>query len=112
METIETNVQLLIWSIKRSPEYKEYKRSEDALKKYPELKARADEYRARNYKIQNSVDDTNAFQIMADLSHESEVLHKIPVVHDYLQAELGVCRLLQNISLEIIGGLDIHIANV
>ena len=112
METIETNVQLLIWSIKRSPEYKEYKRSEDALKKYPELKARADEDRARNYKLQNSVDDTNAFQIMAELSHESEVLHKIPVVHDYLQAELGVCRLLQNISLEIIGGLDIHIANV
>ena len=58
METIETNVQLLIWSIKRSPEYKEYKRSEEALKKYPELKTRADEYRARNFKIQNSVDDT------------------------------------------------------
>ena len=34
---------------------------------------------------------------------------RIPQVNAYFQAELDLCKLLQYISLEINGGIDIHV---
>ena len=109
MDTIETNIQLLIWSIKKSPEYKEYKKCEAQLNLHPELWPRVDEFCTNNFRLQNDVLDSQLFEALNKLAQESEELRKIPQVNAYLQAELNLCRMLQGISLDIYGGLDIHI---
>lgn len=111
METIETNVQLLIWSIKRSPEYKEYKRREARLQSNSELWHRVTQFRARNFQLQKAPEDDHIFEVMDQLEQEAEELHRIPEAHAYLQAELEICRLVQEVTMELAGGLDIHIPN-
>ncbi len=109
MNIVELNTQQLIGSIKQSMEYMEYKRCEAKLEQNPELMKRVEEFCAHNFRLQNDAEEAQIFKVMDQLSHESEELHKIPEVHAYLQSELALCRLLQRISLEIVGGVDIRI---
>ncbi len=109
MEEIEKNIKLLIQSVRESTEYKEYKKCEEQLKAQSELFARVEEFCARNYYLQNDTEDSEMLDVMRRLKQESEELHKIPVVHAYLQSELNLCRLMQEISLEINGDIGIHI---
>lgn len=51
--TIEESIKGLLEAIKESPEYLEFQKQSDILKKKPELKARVDTFRADNYKVQN-----------------------------------------------------------
>lgn len=108
MDTIETNIQLLVWSIKRSPEYKEYQRCQAALDATPELWPRVEKFCGDNFRLQVNKEDQIG-EAMDRISEESKELRRIPEVNAYLQAELNLCRLIQCINLEIIGELDIHI---
>ena len=47
--TIEESIKGLLEAIKESPEYLEFQKQSDILKKKPELKARVDTFRADNY---------------------------------------------------------------
>lgn len=109
MDTIEKNIKLLIQSVKESTEYREYKKCEEQLKAQGELFAKVEEFCARNYRLQNDTEDSGMLDVMERLRRESEELHKIPAAHEYLQTELNLCRLLQEISLEINGDIGIHI---
>ena len=46
--TIEESIKGLLEAIKESPEYLEFQKQSDILKKKPELKARVDTFRADN----------------------------------------------------------------
>lgn len=109
MDTIEMNIQLLVGAIKRSPEYKAYKAREAELNCHPELWDRVERFCARNFYLQNTAESESLFEELDRLNRESLELRKVPEVNAYLQAELNLCRLLQNISLDINGSLGIHI---
>ena len=61
--TIEESIKGLLEAIKESPEYLEFQKQSDILKKKPELKARVDTFRADNYKVQNECDSDNLFAV-------------------------------------------------
>lgn len=109
MDTIEMNIQLLVGAIKKSPEYKAYKAREAELSRHPELWDRVDRFCARNFHLQNNTEPKSLFEELDRMNRESQELRKIPEVSAYLQAELNLCKLLQNISLDINGSLGIHI---
>lgn len=109
MDTIEKNIQLLIWSIKRSTEYKEYKRCEERIMRHPDMWKRVEHFRADNFRMQTTAEPDEIFNNLDIVNKEGEALRSIPEVNAYLQAELNLCKLLQNISLDIHGSLDIHI---
>ena len=62
--TIEESIKGLLEAIKESPEYLEFQKQSDILKKKPELKARVDTFRADNYKVQNECDSDNLFEVV------------------------------------------------
>ena len=49
---------------------------------------------------------------MADLEREYEDFRKNPLVHEYLEAELRVCRMMQKISQELVSVIDLELDDI
>ncbi len=110
MDEITKYMELLMRAIKKSNEYHLYKQAEENLAKDPQLKKRVDEVNLTNFRIHTQLEDSQQlFQEIHALDTESKALRKIPQVNAYLQAELDLCKLLQYVSLEILGQMDIHV---
>lgn len=104
MKKMEEAVLAYIDAIKSSEEYMDYTREKNKVKQFPELKAQIDEYRRRNYEMQNS-DDT-AYENIEAFEKEYEKLWEEPLAADFLAAELAFCRMMQEINLKITESLD------
>ena len=84
--------------------YQEYRRQLAEVKKVPDLKAQIDEYRARNYELQQSPD--YAFDKMEQFQREYKSFRENPLVSDFLAAELAFCRLVQGIESRLVEHID------
>lgn len=107
--TIEESIKGLLEAIKESPEYLEFQKQSDILKKKPELKARVDTFRADNYKVQNECDSDNLFEVVEQMGKESAKLRRHPEVNAYLDAELALCKMMQRICIKLGEGIDIEV---
>ena len=68
---------------------------EAELQKNRELKKQVDEFRLRNYYLQES--DVDLYEAVDEVDREFQELQKIPVVNAYLDAELSVCKMIQRV---------------
>ncbi len=109
MKVIEKNIEELLASIKNSEVYENYKEQEEKLAGNPELKARVDQFRANNFRLQNEADRDSLFQVAEQLSRESVQLRRMPEVNAYLDAELAMCKLMQRICRTLAEGIDMHV---
>ena len=100
--TIEESIKGLLEAIKESPEYLEFQKQSDILKKKPELKA-------DNYKVQNECDSDNLFEVVEQMGKESAELRRHPEVNAYLDAELALCKMMQRICIKLGEGIDIEV---
>lgn len=108
-EYLEHSIKNLTESVRNTYEYKRYIENLSILKSKPELYARVCEFRRRNYELQNSDVDSNLYDSVMRFRTENAELRKDALVNDFLQSELGVCRMLQNICNEIMDNVDIDI---
>jgi len=99
MSNIDNAVEQIIDAILSSEEYRQYDLKRNQVKQYPELKAQIDEFRKRNYELQNSED--YAFDKIDAFEREYADFRENPLVSDFLAAELALCRMMQNINLRI-----------
>ncbi len=92
--------------IKDSETYKKYMTENNKMKNYPELKKRVDEYRRNLYILQNTEDGDKLYDEVDKIEAEGESLRAIPLVNDFLGAELAFCRMMQNIYRQITAEVD------
>lgn len=92
--------------IKNTSEYKEYNFQKEKVKRIPELKARIDEFRAKNYQLQNGAESDNLMEDVERLQRENEKFLENPLVADFLQAELEFCRMMQEVNVRIAEAID------
>lgn len=104
MSNVNDAAKQLIIEILNSDTYKEYDIQRKKVKKVPELKEKIDEYRRRNYELQNR--SGFAFDKIDQFAKEHENFREDPLVADFLAAELAFCRLMQRINIDIIAALD------
>jgi cell fate (sporulation/competence/biofilm development) regulator YlbF (YheA/YmcA/DUF963 family) len=104
MRNMEEALVGLIGAIKESDEYLEYTRAKEKVKEFPELKALIDEYRWRNYELQN--DENIGFEKVEEFEKEFAELWENPLAADFLEAELAFCRMMQEVNLRITESLD------
>jgi cell fate (sporulation/competence/biofilm development) regulator YlbF (YheA/YmcA/DUF963 family) len=94
--------------LKDTQEYRLYEIKRDKVREYPGLQGEINEYRRRNFMLQNSggevFDEIDAFE------KEFEEFRSNPVVEGYLQAELAVCRMVQNIYTQIAEAIDLDLS--
>jgi len=86
--------------------YRKYCYEKERLKKQPDLYAQVNEYRRKTYELQNNTDDEQLFDKMDAYEKEYEKFRENPLVEGFLQAELGFCRLLQELDEIIMDRLD------
>jgi cell fate (sporulation/competence/biofilm development) regulator YlbF (YheA/YmcA/DUF963 family) len=111
MDKIQMYVDSLIGAIREGEAYQRYTNCEEELKKQPELRQKIDEFRTAVYRFNN---DSNR-DLYVEIDHfeeQYEDLRKNPLVNEYLEAELDVCKLLQKVSARIQCGVDIKIPQV
>ena len=94
MDVITERLQALTEAMKADADYQRYLQLEEKLEHDRELKRRVDEFRLRNYYLQEAED---LFDAVDDVDREFRELRKIPIVNAYLEAELSVCKMIQRV---------------
>lgn len=92
--------------IQQSDIYKEYFYQRERLKKQPDLYEKVNEYRQRNFDIQNETDSEDLFDRMDEFEREYAKFRENPLVEDFLRAELSFCRMMQEINVLLTAEID------
>ncbi len=106
MTEVDNELFVLIEAVRHSETYKQYGRKLTALKSDPELKKRVDEYRAENYRLQNSPDDGTLEERIEAFEQANMELTEETRAREFLEAELALCRMLQEIVDRVVSGID------
>ncbi len=106
MYEISEEVDSLIEAVKQSKTYREYDLQRNRVKEEPELKAQIDEYRAKNYELQNSEDEENIQERLEAFAEEYSDFVEQPKVREFLHAEVALCSMMQEVTNRLINSLD------
>ncbi len=96
-------------AIQNSSAYEDYRKALELLKENPELKHKVDEFRGKNYQLQNSADDLDYFEEIEKLEREYREIRKHPLASSYLDKELTLCRMVQRVEEKLVGMIDLDI---
>ncbi len=106
MSELDDAIENLNAAIKKTQEYQDYEREKDKVGRIPKLKEQIDEFRIRNYEMQNRSDDKELFHKMDEFEQKYEKFRENPLVADFLAAELAFCRMMQMINIRVTESLD------
>ena len=95
--------------IQESDTYKEYFYQREKIKKQPELYEKVNEYRQKNFDLQNESDSEDLFDRMEAFEREYAKFRENPLVEDFLRAELAFCRMMQNINVWLTAEIDFEL---
>lgn len=106
-QEVEEALGGLIDALLESPEYENYHNAQKEISRDRELQEKVDEYRRRNFELQQSTQDPD--QLVAEtekLDKEFEELRSNSTVHRFLASELGFIRMMQAVYGQIMDELD------
>ncbi|MDE6405212.1 MAG: YlbF family regulator [Lachnospiraceae bacterium] len=95
--------------IMTSDTYKEYLYQREKIKKQPELYEKVNEFRQRNFDLQNDTDDGDMLDRMEAFEREYEQFREDPLVDDFLRAELAFCRMMQEVYVLLADEIDFEV---
>ncbi|NBI89434.1 YlbF family regulator [Lachnospiraceae bacterium] len=85
-------------AIKGSQEFSDYKELLERIKGQPELYDKANAFRQKNFAIQSSESGERLIECLEELEREFEDVRAIPLVDEFLAAELCFCKMMQEIN--------------
>lgn len=97
---------LFVEKIKETDAYKEYYKALQEVKKEPGLYDRILEFRLKNYELQNNVPEDRMMEESERFERQYEEFRSNPLVDEFLAAELGFCRMFQEITEIIDDGIQ------
>lgn len=106
MNTIKDKVDELIAAIQESPEYQNFQEAELQVKSIPGLEEKIKEFCWKNYELQNSGAE-DLYDKMEEFERQYREFRKNPVVSQYLERELRICRMLQEINARITNAVNL-----
>ena len=112
MKEIDAKVEAVIQAIKTSEAYTTYCSAFQRIQEYPDVERQVNEFRKKSYEIQKRKDTSGIYDDMIHLQDEYAALRRNPLVNEYLQADIDVCKLIQNINWKIIQSLDFQMGFV
>lgn len=96
MDIVTERLNALTDAMRNTIDYQSYLKLEAELDKDKDLKKRVDEFRLRNFSLQKE-ENVDLFDAVDDIDREFVELRKNPVVEEYLEAELSVCKMVQGV---------------
>lgn len=96
-----------VQEIMKTDIYKEYDLQKRKLKEQPELFEKVREFRQKNFALQNTdAQGDELFDKLDAFERENEKFREDPLVDNFLRAELAFCRMMQEVNVWIMAGLD------
>ncbi len=92
--------------IQETDTYKEYYNQREKVKKQPELYDKINEFRQRNFELQNESDSEELFDRIEAFEQEYAKFRENPLVDDFLRAELAFCRMMQEVDILLAAEID------
>ena len=86
--------------IRSTDVYRTYQEQLSLLRQKPEKYQRVNEFRRKNYELQQS-EGRDIDERIEALAEEMEKFREDPVVDDFFRAELAFCRMMQEINLRV-----------
>jgi cell fate (sporulation/competence/biofilm development) regulator YlbF (YheA/YmcA/DUF963 family) len=108
MDTINDKVEELVSAIQESTEYQNFQEAEREVRKVPGLAEKIREFCWKNYELQNS-DADDLYERLEEFGAQYKDFRRNPVVERYLEHELRMCRILQEIHARLAGSVDLMI---
>lgn len=105
-EKLEGELLRFVQAIKESDISKKYYEQRERLRSRPEQYEKVNEFRRRNFEIQNTSQKDELFEKMDAFEREYEEFREDPMVDGFLRAELAFCRMMQEITLYITERVD------
>ena len=109
MRRIDELKKEIIHEILNSEEYREYRRLQNEIDRIPDLKRQIDEFRMKNFMLQNSPDGQNLFEAMENLNKEYADMRNQDIVNRYLMTEITFCRYMSDIFKDIAEVIDVDL---
>ena len=104
--SLENATAEYVKAIKATEVYRKYCEQLERLKRHPEQYEKVNEFRKKNFEIQNTTQKDELFDKMDAFEQEYEKFRENPIVDDFLRAELAFCRMMQEINLTITEAVD------
>lgn len=98
---VQEALEQLAQAIKDSDIYREYRRQSEKVDNTGDMREKIDEYRVRNFELQNSVQTEDLLDKLDAFEREYEKFREDPLVEEFLDAELAFCRMMQEIDVKL-----------
>ncbi len=106
MTDIHAITEKFAQTIKNTETYRKYLFEKERLEQYPELKNKIDEYRRKVFEIQMNSNPDTLYDELDKLEEWTDSFRKDETANDFLNAELALCRMMQEIYSELTINLD------
>ena len=103
---VQKALEQLAHAIKDSDIYREYRRQSEKVDNTGDMREKIDEYRVRNFELQNSVQTEDLLDKLDAFEREYEKFREDPLVEEFLDAELAFCRMMQEIDVKLAEAMD------
>lgn len=103
---VQEALEQLAQVVKESEVYREYRRQSERVDNAGDMREKIDEYRVRNFELQNSVQTEDLLDKLDDFEREYEKFREDPLVEEFLDAELAFCRMMQEIDVKLAEAMD------
>ena len=100
---VQEALEQLAQAVKESEVYREYRRQSERVDNAGDMREKIDEYRVRNFELQNSVQTEDLLDKLDDFERE---FREDPLVEEFLDAELAFCRMMQEIDVKLAEAMD------
>ena len=106
LRVAQPHLEQLAQAVKESEVYREYRRQSERVDNAGDMREKIDEYRVRNFELQNSVQTEDLLDKLDDFEREYEKFREDPLVEEFLDAELAFCRMMQEIDVKLAEAMD------
>lgn len=106
MNELDKDIDDFVQKIKNTETYQNYIIQRNKVAAQPGLKEKIDEFRLRNFNLQNTADSEELYEKIDAFEEESEAFREDPMVDAFLSAELEFCRMLQEVYASISEKMD------
>ena len=109
MRNVEESKNVLLEAIRESDSFQRFNESKKKIEGREDLKRQIDDYRRRCYLLQSGSSSEELDTEIQKVRTDREILKTDPIIQEYLDSELDLCRMLQRISIEIMNVTDLQI---
>ncbi|MCR4589512.1 MAG: YlbF family regulator [Lachnospiraceae bacterium] len=94
--------------IKDTPEYREYQEKKRVIGENPELLAKAEELKKKNFEVNSAFEEgRDTLEDLKRFADEYQDVFMDPVINDYLTAEAAFCRMMREILTMTMERIDL-----